>query len=365
MAEPQHEGISDEDRALLRQSLRGYLAAHWPAEGAVERSGDGAALRRIWQGLGAQGLARLGADPAEGGLREILVAAAELGRASCPAPFLGAVAANVLLRGARRPGRSGDELRVALDAGRAAVAVAFGVFDGDRAAGRVAFSGGTLAGTIAFVEGVATATHVLVLVDAPAGAAIVAADAPGLGVTPTPGLAVPALSAIDLRATPASFVECSATALADVAAIARCACAARALGAAERGFELAVAHAKLRRQFGQFIGQFQAVQHKLADGLIRLDGARLALDAAAAAYDRGLADWQVFADAALAFAGPMLRLVALEAHHAMGAIGYAEEHELPRHFRRVHADVARMGGALRARAALADHLLGPALARNA
>jgi acyl-CoA dehydrogenase len=101
------------------------------------------------------------------------------------------------------------------------------------------------------------------------------------------------------------------------------------------------------------------LQHKLADCLIRLDGAALVLDGAADAYDRGAADWRVFADAGLAFAGPALRQVALEAHHAMGAIGYAEEHELPRHFRRVHADLARFGGVSRARAALADFLLGP------
>ncbi len=46
--------------------------------------------------------------------------------------------------------------------------------------------------------------------------------------------------------------------------------------------------------------------------------------------------------------------------YALGAIGYAEEHEAPRHFRRVHADLARFGGVSRARAELADYLLGPA-----
>ena len=143
--------------------------------------------------------------------------------------------------------------------------------------------------------------------------------------------------------------------------MARLACAGRALGAAQRGFELSVEHAKVRKQFGQLIGQFQAVQHKLADNLINLDGARLALDAAAEARDRGNPDWRVFAAAALAFAGPALREVTIQTHRALGAIGYAEEHEAPRHFRRVHADLARFGGVSRARAELADHLLGPGL----
>ena len=83
------------------------------------------------------------------------------------------------------------------------------------------------------------------------------------------------------------------------------------------------------------------------------------LEAAAEARDGGNPDWRVFAASALAFAGPALREVSIQTHRALGAIGYAEEHEAPRHFRRVHADLARFGGVPRARAALADFLLGP------
>ena len=353
------DGISEEERGLLRDSIRGYLTDHWPVEGAVERSTDPEALRAIWRGLGAQGLARLGADAAEGGLREILLAFEELGRASCPAPLLGAVVANIALRG------RGDlaELRAAITRGDAAIAVGLAAFDGDPAAGRARLMRGALSGHVSFVEGAITATHFAVFTDVPAGIAIVAAEAAGVTVTPSPGLAVPALSELEFASTPAAWIECPATLLEELALVARVACAARALGAAQRGFDLALEHAKVRRQFGQLIGQFQALQHKLADCLIRLDGSRLVLDGAAGAYDRGAADWRVFAAAGLAYAGPGLRQVALEAHHAMGAIGYAEEHELPRHFRRVHADLARFGGAPGARAALADHLLGP-LATN-
>ncbi len=354
------DAISEEERALLRDSLRGFLADHWPVGRAVERGTDAAAIRAIWQGLAGQGLAALGADPGEGGLREILLAFEELGRASCPAPLLGAAIANLLLRGER--GQA--ELQDAVRRGAARVAVAFGAFDGDPAAGRASVARGAVSGRVAFVEGAAGATHFLVLADTPAGAAIVAADAAGLAVTPTPGLAVPPLSELSFAATPAVWIARPAAALEALALVGRVACAARALGAAQRAFDLALEHAKVRRQFGQFIGQFQAVQHKLADCLIRLDGSRLVLDGAAAAFDRAADDWRVFAAAGLAFAGPALRQVALEAHHAMGAIGYAEEHELPRHFRRIHADLARFGGAPGARAALAEHLLGP-VASNA
>jgi acyl-CoA dehydrogenase len=172
---------------------------------------------------------------------------------------------------------------------------------------------------------------------------------------------VPSFSELTFDNTPATYAALSPKVLADIALVARLACAGRALGAAERAFELAVDNAKIRKQFGQLIGQFQAVQHKLANCLISLDGARLTLEAAAEARDNENPDWHVFAASALAFAGPALRAVSIETHRALGAIGYAEEHEAPRHFRRVHADLARFGGVRNTRAALADFVLGPAV----
>ena len=350
----QQAGISEEERELLRNLVRQFLEARWPVDGAVERSKDEAAIRAIWADCAAQGLTTLGADPAEAELREILLVFGEMGRASCPAPLPGAVAANLLLTGAD----AGRELLDGLRKGTASASVVLGTFDGDAAAGGVAYANGSLNGTARFVEDAASATHFVVLTDDPPGVAIVPAGAPGLEVVATPGLAVPSLSEVTFATRPAAFVEIPAERLADVALILRIAGASRAIGAAQRAFDLSVEHAKVRKQFGQLIGQFQAVQHKLANNLIALDGARLTLDAAAEARDSGDPDWRVFGAAALAFAGPALREVSIQTHRAFGAIGYAEEHEAPRHFRRVHADVARFGGAPRARAELADYLLG-------
>ncbi len=346
--------VSEEERQLLRDSVRGLLESRWPVEGAVERATDTGAVRAIWDECARQGLTALGADPDEAGLREILLVFEEFGRASCPAPLPGAVAANMLLAG----NDAGHALLDGLRDGTASAAVALGMFDGDAAAGSVDYANGSLNGTARFVEGVETATHFVVLTDE--GAAIVATGAPGVEVTATPGLAVPPLSDVTFATRPEAFVPLPAEKLADVALALRLATAARAMGAAHRAFDLALDHAKLRRQFGQLIGTFQAIQHKLANCKINLDGSGLVMDDAAATYDRGDPSWRVFAAAALAFGGPALRQTMLEAHHALGAIGYAEEHEAPRHFRRVHADLIRFGGAPSARAALADHLLGPA-----
>jgi alkylation response protein AidB-like acyl-CoA dehydrogenase len=348
--------VSDAERGLLRKSVRDLLAYQWPADRALENAGNAEAIVAVWRSMAGQGLAALGSDAAEVGLREIVLVFEELGRAACPAPLLGAVAANLAL--ANRASDVARALLQDLHQGKAAVAVALGDFDGDAAAGKVEWRGQALSGKVGFVEGAQTATHMLLFLATPASLAIVRAGAPGLKVQETPGLAVPPMCELTFENAPASRVDASPEALADIALIARLGCASRALGAAQRGFDLAVEHAKVRKQFGQLIGQFQAVQHKLADELIALDGARLTLDSAAAARDQGNPEWGVFAAAALAYANPALRAVTIQTHRALGAIGYAEEHEAPRHFRRVHADLARFGGLSRARAELADYLLG-------
>jgi alkylation response protein AidB-like acyl-CoA dehydrogenase len=82
----------------------------------------------------------------------------------------------------------------------------------------------------------------------------------------------------------------------------------------------------------------------------------LTLDHAAHLHDRADRNWRYFAGAAVAFAGEALRRVSLETHHAFGAIGYADEHEAPRHFKRVHLDTIALGGAPHARRQVASFL---------
>jgi alkylation response protein AidB-like acyl-CoA dehydrogenase len=295
-------------------------------------------------------------------LREATIVLEELGRAACPAPFPGALLANLALPSAEASVGRAAALLDRLHCGTARVCWSF-ADRGDADGGRAVWEGDRLSGTLRFVDGANAATHLIVATTRDrAGLAIVELDGEATRVTPTRALGADGFAEIALAQAPAAFVALAEGALDDLLRIARLAILARAHGAAGRAFEMAVDYAKERRQFGQPIGRFQAIQHKLANNLIALEGVRVTLDHAAEAFDLGASSWRYFAAAAVAFGGPALRQVSLETHHAFGAIGYAEEHEAPRHFRCAHLDALAFGGAAAGRRELAELLLDDAAA---
>ncbi|KRR06226.1 acyl-CoA dehydrogenase [Bradyrhizobium jicamae] len=341
---------SDDIAKMLRDSLRGFLEAHWAAGGGKEGlSPDD--ISAVWRKLIGQGVAALGSCRDEGGLREILVVMAELGRAACPAPMWSAALTNLALAGSQ--GDAAAELLEKLHAGTVVAAFSFGACDPDAGAGSVRIEDRHGTGVLRFVEA-AGATHLLVAVDE-SHLALVPLDAPGIVVAPTRAMGARALCEVRLNSAPLTLLPLDGAD--DLRLKAQVALLARAYGATRRAFELAVDYAKERHQFGQPIGKFQAIQHKLANALIVLEGVSLILDHAASLHDIDDRNWRYFADCAVAFAGDALRRVSLETQHTFGAIGYAEEHEAAQHFKRVHLDTIALGGASHARRRLASYLL--------
>lgn len=346
------EVAGDDVAAMLGASLRGFLREHWCAD-AVRDAASADAVTAIWQKLVGQGVAALGSNPEEGGLREILVVMAELGRAACPAPMGAAALANLALADATDD--IAVELRERLHAGAACVAASFGALDPDPGAGAVQLDGDRVSGLLRFIEAAGSAAHLLVPVDT-SRLALIDLSVAGVDRVLTRAMGAWGSWEVRLESVPAELIKLGTISVSDLLLVARTALLARAHGAARRAFELAVDYAKERHQFGQPIGRFQAIQHKLANCLIDLEGVRLILDHTARLYDARDRDWRYFADCASAFAGQALRRVSLETQHAFGAIGYADEHEAPHHFKRVHLDTIALGGAAHARRSLASHL---------
>jgi isovaleryl-CoA dehydrogenase len=106
------------------------------------------------------------------------------------------------------------------------------------------------------------------------------------------------------------------------------------IGTAQRAFDDCLTFITTREQFGQKVGQFQVLRHRMADLATEIEATRLLVYAVAR-----LADAQP--DKVLAREASMVKLkatevakrVALEGMQMMGGYGYATEFDMERHVR--------------------------------
>jgi len=108
--------------------------------------------------------------------------------------------------------------------------------------------------------------------------------------------------------------------------------AAQALGIAQAAFDVASAYAQEREQFGRRIGDFQAIQWKLADMATEIDAARLLTYRAAWLKQQGRPHTAEGAKAKL-FASEMARRQTAEAIQILGGYGYTKEFPVERYYR--------------------------------
>jgi butyryl-CoA dehydrogenase len=108
--------------------------------------------------------------------------------------------------------------------------------------------------------------------------------------------------------------------------------AAQALGLAQGCLDQALAHAKQRQQFGQPIGNFQAIQWMLADMATEIEAARCLTYRAASLYQQG---GKVTKEAAMAklFSSEAANRAAYKAVQIFGGYGYMKNFDVERLFR--------------------------------
>ncbi len=108
--------------------------------------------------------------------------------------------------------------------------------------------------------------------------------------------------------------------------------AAQALGIAQAAYDVARAYAQEREQFGRRIGDFQAIQWKLADMATEIDAARLLTYRAAWLKQDGRPHAVEGAMAKL-YASEMARRQTAEAIQILGGYGYTKEFPVERYYR--------------------------------
>jgi alkylation response protein AidB-like acyl-CoA dehydrogenase len=108
--------------------------------------------------------------------------------------------------------------------------------------------------------------------------------------------------------------------------------AAQAVGIAQAGYDVAREYALERRAFGRRIGEFEAIQWKLADMSTEIEAARLLTYRAAWLKGQGRPHTEAGAKAKL-FASEVARRQTAEAIQILGGYGYTKEFPVERYYR--------------------------------
>jgi alkylation response protein AidB-like acyl-CoA dehydrogenase len=210
------------------------------------------------------------------------------------------------------------------------------------------------------VPDAAAADILLVLAEDPRGTALFAVKtgSSGISVTPEPGIDQTRKSSrVALNGTSAHRLASASSETVDaVIDDVLIATAADALGAARAVMHLAIEYAKVRKQFGQVIGSFQAIQHLCVDMYETVELARSGVIHALWAADNADADERhLSALRAKAFAG-RLATVGDTAIQVFGGIGYTWEHDAHLYLKRLLSWSAFLGGPDRYLTELGAHL---------
>lgn len=349
------------EQELLRDTVQRFLASEYGFEARrrIVRSEDGWS-REVWAKLAEMGLLALQIPEAHGGMApaptETLLTLTAFGRAMLVEPYLeSAVLATVLVRELGSPPQQAA-LFPALAAGEQIAVPAHGEhgarYDLSRVATRAtpAEDGFVLDGRKAVVAH-AQAADLLVVsartageLDDERGLSLFLVDrgAPGVTLEPYPTLDGRRGADVVLRGVrvprerllgPEGGAFPGLAAAWDVGLAALC---AEAVGALQAIFDATVEYAKTRRQFGQPIGRFQALQHRMADLLIHVEQARsMSYLAAMRCADPDPAARRAATSAAKVLVGQACRRVGQEAIQLHGGIGMTDELIVSHWFKRL------------------------------
>ncbi|MER5184960.1 acyl-CoA dehydrogenase family protein [Streptomyces sp. NPDC002896] len=364
-----------EEQEELRATLRRFVADKSP-NAAVRRwmESDEGHDPQLWQQmasqLGLHGLALPQEYGGFGGPVELGIVLEELGRALLPSPYLATVALAGQALAVSGDGTAKARWLPAIADGSLTGTLALAEESGswnveDVAAEAVRVDAGwRVSGTKMFVIDGHSADLLLVVARADAGPGLFAIDSGATGVSRTRLETLDPtrrLARIDLDDAPALRVgpEGDATAyLRTVLDLAVVALAAEQVGGAQACLDTAVEYAKVRVQFGRPIGSFQAVKHKCADMLLKVEAARSAayhaMSVAAEGADQGAGGLPVSAALAAAYCADAFTHAAKENIQIHGGIGYTWEHDAHLYLKRAKSSEQLFGSPATHRGRLAE-----------
>jgi len=318
----------------------------------LDKRSDSQAVRRameepagfdteLWATLCEQiGVASLAIPEEHGGagfsLAETYVVLEELGRALTPSPLLASVVTSAALTTAKDYESLG---RIA--EGTVATLAWSGVTGPADASVDIAWADGALNGSVSPVLHGDNAEILLVVAEHDDGVGMFSVDPSASGLTRTRMAGLdPTLSFADLELNGVEaepIVLDAASVLASTHRVGALATTALAVGCAQRGLDMTVEYSKEREQFGRPIGSFQALKHRMADMLVKVQMSRAGAWAAVQAHVNGAPNADRLAAAAASYVAEAAMVVAAETIQLHGGIAITWEHDAHLVFKRAQA----------------------------
>ncbi|MCV7153327.1 acyl-CoA dehydrogenase family protein [Mycolicibacterium pyrenivorans] len=315
----------------------------------------------LWHQMADQvGLHGLGLPERYGGSgygsEETTIVFEEIGRALVPSPFFATIALAARLLVELGDEDADDRYLPRIASGDLIATVAIAESAGSwqpRDLSEVAAvqhdGGWRLSGEKTTVLSAETAELLLAVVTDNHGTSVFAVDPADSGVTIVP------LTTLDLAQrqskvrfdhAPATLIGVhggSAAAVASMLDHAALALAAEQAGSAAFLVEMCVDYAKLRHQFGQPIGAFQAIKHKLADMAFDVERMDSVVRHAATTAAADTSELAIVASIAKVFCSEAFFRVAAESIQIHGGIGFTWEHPAHLYFRRAKSSEYLLG----------------------
>lgn len=311
----------------------------------------------LWHAAVEQGWPLLSSPESVGGLglglRGLAVLAEELGRAGVSLPVIPAAVCVALIEPELSADEQLQEVAAQLANGDKTVCLAFADEGDSGFSGFVdtAYADGRLSGRKALAPFAAVADFALVSAQAAEGAVLVLVDLQQAGVERRLRESVDSARAaaelhFDKAIAKLLALSDSPKQLRRAAALAALATAFEQVGGAEAAMYMARDYALERIAFGQPIGMFQGIKHKIADMYWRIELARgCALDAVDAVerYDAGDDNWLALAAASRLGAIEAYEFSAAENVHTHGGLGTTWESNPHLHYRRSRVLALELG----------------------
>jgi alkylation response protein AidB-like acyl-CoA dehydrogenase len=369
------EFTSEQDE--LRDGVRAVLARECPISLVREVVEKGATPDALWSQMVELGWPALTVPERAGGLGmgavELAVVVEELGRVLAPGPFLPTVTQFAPVVAEAGSPEQQERFLGGIAAGELTGTLALVEESGSVDAGHVTTTatpdgdGFVLEGAKETVVEASTAEEIAVIARTPGtrgddgvGAFVVSRGDLRLdaidALDPTRPLARVALDGVRIGADRSLGEPGPATAavVRRAVEVATTALAVETVGAAQAIFDITLAYAKQREQFGAPIGSFQAIKHKFADMLVALERARATSYFAALTIAEDDDRRALATSTAKAAAGDGAALLAKEGIQIHGGIGYTWEHDMHLYVRRVKSSSLLFGNAAQHRARVAD-----------